>query len=565
MDRLQKLERALVNADKAGDEAAAKALAKEIIKLRSVQAEPEDTRGIGERVMGGAKALGTGVAQGAIGLASLPQDLGNWAGEKVGYGLNRLMGDTPEQAQAGMDQVQAVRQQAGLVPPSSQDMTQGYENTFGPMYQPQGTAEEYAQTLGQFVPGMLMGPGTLAQRLVSGTSAALGSETAGQASDGEWYEPYARLGGALLGGIAPDVARRAVTPNPIPKSRQSLIGDLDAEGVPLTAGQKTGSTKLRYLESELGGGKAASIMDDQAEKFTGAAARKAGVNATRLTADVMDDAFINVGHQFDDLMAKTKVPLDMQLQDDMLRAVTDYESVVGASAPAANDIMNRVSSLATKNGGVLDGDAYKAIASEIRRKAKSAGSPELREALENLKNALDDAVERGVSGVVRDEWRTARTQYRNLLVLEKAALGAGEKTAEGLISPSQLRNATVQKQGGRNYVRGEGDFAKLARAGEATMKPLPNSGTAGRLNAQNMGAGILSLLGGAAGSAGGPGGALLGGLIGMGTPFAAGRALMSRPVQAYLANQLLQGRGVPAAGKAVIPLLGVAPQIGGPR
>jgi hypothetical protein len=211
MATLEQLERALINADKAGDEAAAKVLANEILKLRNVQAEPEDTRSIGERVMGGAKALGTGVAQGAIGLASLPQDLGNWMGEKAGYGLNRLMGDTPEQAQAGMDQVQAVRQQAALVPPSSQDMTQTYEDNLGPMYQPQGTAEEYAQTLGQFAPALLMGPGaTLGQGMKAAALptllGAVGAETAGQYSEGEWYEPYARfaagLGGGLLGAGA---------------------------------------------------------------------------------------------------------------------------------------------------------------------------------------------------------------------------------------------------------------------------------------------------------------------------------------------------------------------------
>jgi hypothetical protein len=512
------------------------------------------------------QSLGSGIVEGATSLAGLPQDLGTWLGERAGYGIDRLMGKTPEEARATSERTRAVRDQASFAPPSSQEMLGAVENVTGPLPESRTTPGQYVRTFGQFVPSMLLGPGTLVQRAVSGTSAALGSEAAWQATEGSWAEPYARLVGALLGGIAPDVARRAITPNPIPKSRRNLIGDLEDEGVPLTAGQKTGSERLRYLESELGGGKAANIMDDQAERFTSAAAKKAGINAPRLTPDVMDDAFTSIGQQFDDLMAKTRVPMDIQMQDDMLRAVTDYESVVGTSASAANDIMNRISGLAAKNGGILDGDAYKSIASEIRRKARTAGSPELRDALEGIKNALDDAVERGVSGAIRDEWRTARTQYRNLLVLEKAMLGAGEKTAEGLLSPSQLRNATVQKQGGRNYARGDGDFAKLARAGEAAMKPLPNSGTAGRLNAQNMGAGLLSLLGSAVGaSGGGAQGAILGGLLGMGAPYAAGRALMSRPVQSYLANQLMPGRGLPVAGKAVVPLLGVSPQISGPR
>lgn len=512
-----------------------------------------------------AKGFGTGVVQGAIGLASLPQDIGNWMGEKVGYGLNRLMGDTPEQAQAGMDQVQAVRQQAALVPPSSQDMTQAYEGAFGPMYDAQTTPGDYAQTLGQFVPGMLLGPGTAAQRVLGGTSAALGSETAGQASEGKWYEPYARLGGALLGGIVPDVVRRAVTPLPISPERQKQVGLLGKEGVELTAGQKTGRKPLQYLESELGGGKAAGVMERQGEQFTKAAAAKAGIKADRLTPDVMEDAFRVVGDKFDDLATRTPLPVDAKLQDDMLEVVLEYQSSVGAPASAAEDIMGRVSALAAKNNGVLDGAAYKAISTEIRKKISKAGSPELKEALHGIKEALDGAIERNLSGDLLNEWQSARTQYRNMLVLEKTMMGAGEATAEGLVSPSQLRNATVQKQGGRNYVRGKGDFAGLARAGEATMKPLPNSGTAGRFNAQNLGAGITTLLGAGVGSSAGAPGAMIGGLLGMGVPFAAGRALMSKPVQAYLSNQLLKGRGLPAAQKAIVPLLGVTPQIGGPR
>lgn len=513
-----------------------------------------------------AKGYGTGFVQGAIGLASLPQGLGNWLGEKAGYGLNRLMGDTPEQAQAGMDQVQATRKQAGFVPPSSQDMTQGFESTFGPMYEAQTMPGQVAQTLGQFTPGMFIGPGTAAQRVVSGTSAALGSEAAGQASDGKWYEPYMRLGGALLGGIAPDVARRALTPMPISPERQKQVALLGDEGVDLTAGQKTGRKPLQYLESELGGGKAAGVMERQGEQFTRAAAAKAGIKADRLTPDVMDDAFRVVGDKFDDLASRTPLPVDARMQDDMLEAVMEYQSLTGAPASAAEDIMNRVSELATKNNGVLDGAAYKTISTELRKKASKASSPELREALHGIKDALDSAIERGLSGDLLKEWKAARTQYRNMLVLEKTMMGAGEKTAEGIVSPSQLRNATVQKQGGRNYVRGKGDFAPLARAGEATMKPLPNSGTAGRFNAQNMGTGITTLLGAGIGGAGAGGaGAMVGGLLGMGVPFAAGRALMSKPVQAYLANQMLSGRGLPAAQKAIVPLLGVTPQIGGPR
>ncbi len=138
------------------------------------------------------------------------------------------------------------------------------------------------------------------------------------------------------------------------------------------------------------------------------------------------------------------------------------------------------------------------------------------------------------------EWQKARREYRNMLVIEKAATGNGADTALGLISPSQLRNATVQ-QGRRAYARGQGDFADLARSGEAIMKPLPNSGTAPRLKAQNLGltghAVPLGIGGAIGGMVGGPVGAAIGGAAGLAIPRLAGRLALTAPVRNYLTNQ----------------------------
>ena len=115
-------------------------------------------------------------------------------------------------------------------------------------------------------------------------------------------------------------------------------------------------------------------------------------------------------------------------------------------------------------------------------------------------------------------------------VHDNAAGGAGENAAKGLISPAQLRNA-VKTANKRAYVRGQNDLGNLARAGEAVMKPLPQSGTAPRQAAMNA-LNVLSAIGGNA--AAGPAGAL----AAVGAPAMLGRAVMSEPVQGYLANQL---------------------------
>lgn len=511
-----------------------------------------------------AKGFGTGVAQGVIGIPGgvgtaneINQDLIEGAGDYLG---------APEWLSSGVAKGARFLMPFGGLP-GTKKLTEMVESVTGPLYEAKTVPGQYAQTMGQFVPGIALGPGSLGQKAASGVSSALVSETAGQATKGSAIEPYARLGGALVGGVAPDMARRAFTPFPVNQERQRLLGILDDEGIDLTAGQRTGRAGLKYAEAELGSGPANQVMERQGEQFTAAALARAGINANRATPQVIDEAFTRIGNQFDDLARRNNLAPDAQIATDVATAVTDYTALVPAAAQPnavqqfANDLLG-----VAQNG--LTGAQYQAFRSRLTTLARGSSDPQLRGVYQNFANALDDAMERSLAASGSPDlgaWQATRGQYRNMLVLEQAATGAGEKAAEGIISPSQLRNATVQKHGRRNYARGDGDFADLARAGEATMKPLPNSGTAGRLNAQQLGTGLTTLLGSLAGSGGGPYGMAIGGLLGLGAPMAAGRALMSRPVQAYLANQLFPGRGLPMGQRAVVPLLGVSPHLTGPR
>ena len=136
---------------------------------------PKDNSG---SVSGAAKSLGVGAAKGVIGLAGIPGDL---------YHLGlRALGDNLTQ---GSNYGSAAIQKS-------------IEGVTGDFYKPKGTIEEGFQTLGEFAPGALGGPGSLAGRLATRALApALASETAGQLTKGTDAEPYARVGGALAGGI----------------------------------------------------------------------------------------------------------------------------------------------------------------------------------------------------------------------------------------------------------------------------------------------------------------------------------------------------------------------------
>lgn len=514
-----------------------------------------------------AKGVGAGLAQGAASMISAPAQVGNWLGEKVSGGVDRMLGYSPEEIAARRSQAQSTErqyQQGSVLPDQA--------NVRGPEFQAQSLPGQYAQTVAQFLPGTVIGgPAGMGAKLLGATAGGLGSETAGQATKDTAYEPYARLAGGLLGGVAPAMGRRLVTPLPVSKERAGLLQVLKKEGVPLTGGQASGRQGLRYAESELGGGKIAKLMEEQGEAFTKAALKRVGTSASRATPEVIDKTFDRVGGEFNRLSANNRLIADPQIAQDLTQAAVDYGSIVApnARAPVVEKMINDTLNLLT-NQGFMAGKTYQHHTSRLRTIARNTKDPELKSAVNNIVNALDSGMERTIAQYNPGDlgaWKLARKEYRNLMVIEQAATAAGEKAAEGLISPSALRNATIQKHGRRNYARGSDDFADLARAGEATMKPLPQSGTAPRTAARNIGVSLPALLGGGAGATVSPEMAMLGMLGGAGVPYAMGRGLLSKPMRKYLSNQRLGKAPISVGNRAAIGLLGSAPQLtyGGQR
>ena len=358
--------------------------------------------------------------------------------------------------------------------------------------------------------------------------------------------------GGLVGGAMPVVVagaskavRKAVSPFTANAERTAAAQALRAEGVPVTAGQVTGNRRLRFAEAELGGRKAADLMDAQGEAFSKAVLKRAGINASKATPEVIDNAFDQIGKRFDSLAAKSKMRPDQQMITELRDVVNQYGQITPESmrSPIVENVVNDIVT-AVRGGKPLPGQTYQNLTSRLARAARGATNPDLKQTLYGMREALDGAMERSLPKGQAAAWRTARNQYRNLLAVERAATRAGEASAEGIISPANIRNAIVN-QGRRAYARGQGDFADLARAGSMLLSPLPSSGTSERLLARslvNAPAAIGGILGGTAGNI--PGG-IAGMAAGAALPRVAGSALLSRPVQAYLANQAATGAGNP--------------------
>ncbi len=491
-----------------------------------------------------AKSFGAGLVRGGIGLASLPATLEQLYSKST----ERVQGQIPEpvrRADYGGPLAMPARMLSGgpTNKPTQEQITGAVEGVTGPIYQPQTTAGEYARTVGEFVPGAAT-PGGLMRKAANVVLPGLASEAAGQATQGSVYEPAARLAGGVAGALAPNLAMRAVTPFPNPSpERARQVGIMDREGVPLTAGERTGRKSVRWAESvandvPMSGKRIGAQQEVQAERFTQAAMRRAGItDAARATDDVIDDAFNRLGRQFEEYTQRVAIPPDPRTRQALESVVRDYENTIeplnrsGMPARILEDFTNA-------NG--LTGRQYLRWRSDLGRVARRTENSFTRDVVYDLQRILDDAAENMLRRTGRvdlaDRMARTRSEYRNLLMIAEARAGAGENAALGLISPQKLREVATRFEGKLNYARGRGDMTELANAGNATMFPLPNSGTPARQAAMQM----LNMPGMVVGSmTGGPGLGILAHAGGAISQAAMARALMSTPVQGYLGNQTL--------------------------
>lgn len=519
-----------------------------------------------------AKSFGSGLVKGAVGMLTMPQTF-----EQFGTALNTKLGGPmldpeglPSQAlrriagalpAGGWGLSPAIRAVVGGQPNITNDgVIRGVENIAGPLHKPATTPGKYAQTVGEFASGGF-GPGSIGRKVASVALPAVTSETAGQLTEGTRYEPAARAAGAIGGAFLPNALARTISPFPsVGPEHARAVAVLRNEGVPLTAGDATGRKSLRWAESvandvPFAGARTTALKTEQLEKFTESALKRAGINARRATDDVIDDAFTTRGAEFENIASSINVlPISPNAVNRIRTTVSAYDNTIEPSFRSG--LPAKI--LADLDGApALSGAQYGALRSQLGQAARGTQDPRTRDVLYKIQHQLDDAAEvllRSRPGQQTQQtaarMKSLRKEYRNLLVIAKAR-GAGEEGALGLISPQQLQVAAKQMEGWQQYARGRGDFTQLAKAGNAVMSRLPNSGTAPRLAAQSM----MMIPGALAGGAytGDQWGAL-GGVLAQGLT---ARGLMSRPMQRILANQTMTPAAMNSQIRTSIPYSGL--------
>jgi len=482
----------------------------------------------------------------AKGLTSFPRMA---SGAVTGEALSYL---TPEQQQAALAEGEK-RHQASEA---------GFEKAISGLPKPETAAGKFSSGVLEFAsdPTGYIGPGGMLRKGATALAGGIGSEAAGELTEGTKLEGPARVAGGMLGAKVPGAVARPIPGMKIPPERQPYLTELDNADIPYTAGQATGSRALRSWEGHLGelpgaGGATERANSQSSEAFNKWALEQAGASGTKADQPTINRMWKDLGDRYDALAAKHSLTFSPADRRRVAQAAKDYSDLTAPAfqKPIVAKVVKDINTVATKYGGAIPGTLYQKYRSQIERAARGAPDPESKQSLHKLAETLDDAMENTLISQKSPDvgaYKALRRNYRAAKAIE-AAIGTGERADD--IAPNKLRNA-LSNQNKKSYQTGSRDMAPVTRAADKILNPLPQSGTAPRTAAMAI---PTSIVGGAVGggAAGGPVGAALGAAGGGATALApglAGRALLSGPVQRALKNQAPPP--FPAAGKrAIIP------------
>lgn len=476
MADIKQLERALINADAAGDAEAARALAAEIRKMRAAPAQepPKQERSMLDEVKQGAGNLIAGGVRGAgsIGATILaPYDMAMDA--LAGKGLSL---ESNRQRRADMDaglqslgaETDSLLYKGGKLGGEIAG-TLGVGGALANGARAAGAAPALVNALatGGFRAGASAAatPGAnLLQRALTYApnmlTRAAGGAVTGGATAGLVNPEDAGLG-ALIGGGLPVAASavgkaaqatgRALRGAPVSPEVASLAARAKNLGIDIPADRIVNSKPMNAVASSLNyvpfSGRAATeeAMQSQLNKALSRTFGQDSDNVTMALRKASDD----LGREFDRVLQQNRVKIDDSFLQDLLtheqRIKTElpFNASKHAHIPASGNVLkNQIDMILEKGAtGEIDGQTAYNIKKTLDRMGKQ-NTPEAYYARE-IKDSLMDALNRSLGSQEAAGFAATRKQYGNMRTLEKLA----QNGAEGDISIGRLANLKNIKSG----------------------------------------------------------------------------------------------------------------------
>lgn len=339
--------------------------------------------------------------------------------------------------------------------------------------------------------GAKIGQSTMADAVLTGGLAG--------ALDSDSTALSGMLGGGV-GNLAGKVAARTISPlaqQAVSKTRGSLAQRARNLGFKLTPGQRTGSAGAERFEESMKSfaptsGAFTRRTDHNQAVANSIAAKAIGETGEEINDEILGQAANRIGKEFKDVTTSSTVRLDDTFLDSLADVEARYTGAWGEGNKLTGVIDDALDDIAK---GSISGERYHKIASRLgkmaRQKLRGENSdPDAAFALYDVKEALDDAMERALGKAERARFQKARQQYRTLLFLESPGV---VNSSSGQISLPTLANVLKRKDK-VGFARGKNksDLYEAARIGQMFKPSFGASGTAERLSLPILASGMTT-------------------------------------------------------------------------
>lgn len=285
------------------------------------------------------------------------------------------------------------------------------------------------------------------------------------------------IGGPVLTGAA-SAARSAgasVLGSRINKTTADLAQRAQDLGIILKPTQISSSPTLKKYDQISGmmpfSGQQ-GVTEAQANSFTRAISRIWGDNTHEITPQVIKNARQRVGADIESVGRNATVRADNHFGNQLRQIVNDAHGTVAENElrPIATQIRNIVDKIDTS--GNISGDAYLALTNykASLSKAQNSSNPNIRMYANEIRNALDDALERSIPDSQRETLLAARAKYKAIMTVKDLA----EADPGGQISPLKLMQKVINSPGGKLY---SGELGEIADIGRKFFPQPADSGT----------------------------------------------------------------------------------------
>lgn len=461
-----------------------------------------------EGIWGALKNIATGAVKGAGDVVGVVGNTANLADYLLSRGESAVTGKPLEEVQAGHAETKAKAAEnptvlsqirSAIAPenvlPSGPDVSNRLLSATGE-YVPTTEAQKLAQAGIQTVVGSV-GPGFRgAPAPVNNLIPNMVRQSPLLAATGATAQGVTDLtGDPLIGMAATAAVPAAVRAGGAVTNR--LVGTVDPNtaalaqtarnnfGIPVGAGEVSANPTVRFLNSvvnKLPGSGGGAHREATQTAFNRSIAETFGENAERITPQVMARARDRIGAVFEDVATRTPtIQADPRFATDLRRTIRDAQATMSAGEvePLIRQVQN-IAGLVDPQTNTITGQVYQNL---TRRgtpldRAMQSPNPNIRNAARDIREALDDVMERSATPEAVADLQAARGQWRNLRTVEPLVA----KAPTGDISPALLQgrvNTSFKGTHGAAY-GGGGDLKQLADIGQRFMKEPPSSGTAER-------------------------------------------------------------------------------------